>query len=498
MNNNNEQLARLPIYLFLWIAGADDDISPKEIETFHRLIDKTSWCKSRYLIEHVNLSSQIFKTVWKQYQDGSFKLNSLDIRILLEKIKFQYPISDCQNIKDDLLLICEAIAKTDGGIFGINTISTSEANAIIVIETLINETLIFQSDTRKNEPSQIERQISSDRFCSAESIDLICIGVNQETNDIHTFRFKEINNRLFDYQAGQFITFNLMIDSKKVSRSYTISSTPTRPDILEVTIKSIEGGLVSNWMKSHIHQGSKLNAKKAAGEFIFNHSITKKALFISAGSGITPVMSMLRSLYDINRNMDIIFLNSCRTEKDIVFKDEINFYSKKMPLLKFHYSLTGQCRKSWKGMTGRLNAELLQQAAIDLHDRHIYLCGPDKFKDSIEAVLKSLNFNFDNYFYESFGGNTEITFNGESTLSKIIFNISDIVANITSPQSLLECAESAGVSIPNACRAGACGSCKVKVVSGKVISLKSGKKVDSQDTVLACCHTSVEDVELEV
>ncbi|MEY4545643.1 MAG: hypothetical protein RL685_1838, partial [Pseudomonadota bacterium] len=147
----------------------------------------------------------------------------------------------------------------------------------------------------------------------------------QDTHNVYTFRLQGDPLCRFVYWPGQFCTLVVNIDGKKVVRSYSISSSPTRPFVLEVTIKRVPGGLVSNWLPDHLKVGDRLEISGPKGRFcLVPGQIPKKMLFLSAGSGITPLMSMSRWLCDLSANVDVKFLNSIQAPQDLVFRGELD------------------------------------------------------------------------------------------------------------------------------------------------------------------------------
>lgn len=125
---------------------------------------------------------------------------------------------------------------------------------------------------------------------------VVCINVIQETPDVKTFQFQAIEPQLFHFKPGQFVGMQLEIEGEKHNRSYTIASTPSRPYTLELTIKKENGGAVSPWLHENITVGSELELRGPAGRFNCLDTESDKVLLISAGSGITPMMSMARFL----------------------------------------------------------------------------------------------------------------------------------------------------------------------------------------------------------
>lgn len=241
-----------------------------------------------------------------------------------------------------------------------------------------------------------------------------CVQIINETSDVKTFTFTAEPPVKFDYQPGQFVTLNLDINGKKVKRSYSISSTPSRPHSLEITVKRVPAppdeptappGLVSNWLHDNLKVGSQIEINAPMGKFTnFAHPSTKLFL-ISAGSGITPMMSMSRWICDTASQVDIVFLHSARTPEDIIFRQELEMMTARYPNFKLAITVTRSVPgQSWYGYTGRINETILPAIAPDYQDRTVYVCGPNPFMAATKELLQRLNFPMANYYEESFGG----------------------------------------------------------------------------------------------
>ena len=237
-----------------------------------------------------------------------------------------------------------------------------------------------------------------------------CLEIINETADAKTFRFVAEPPVLFTYKPGQFVTLDLGIDGEQVLRSYSISSTPSRPHSLEITVKRVPSageelppGVVSNWLHDSIRVGDTIDLNGPFGKFTcFNHP-DRQLLFISAGSGITPMMSMSRWIGDTMANCDIVFLHSARHPDDIIYRQELELMSARQ--LKFRPLITlsrSQSGKGWLGLTGRIDANLIRSNIPDFADRTVFVCGPDTFMEATKQVLISLDYPMDKYHEESF------------------------------------------------------------------------------------------------
>lgn len=319
----------------------------------------------------------------------------------------------------------------------------------------------------------------------------------QETHDVFTFRFQGDPLCRFVFKPGQFCSLVLNIDGKRVVRSYSISSPPTRPYTLELTIKRVPGGLVSNWMPDNLKVGDRIHIKGPKGKFCLEPGkIPPKILLIGAGSGVTPVMAMARWLCDISAEVDIKFYCSVRSSKDIIFGKEIEMMTERYRIFTpCVISTTRGHGEPWTGLTGRVSSQMLQMIAPDLNERHIFMCGPNGFMDAVKDHLRELEFPLAQLHSESFGG-TRTSTRPAGTLSvpgtaqlpgalgeatpnaptsapttgdiKVQFARTGRNVDTDGSLPLLDLAEEHDVDIEYGCRAGSCGDCKVRVLEGKV------------------------------
>ena len=143
---------------------------------------------------------------------------------------------------------------------------------------------------------------------------LICRHARDETHDVRTFMFESPRRDLFAFHPGQFLTFTFAAHpSGSLSRCYTISSPPTRPYHVSITVKRVPGGPVSNWLHDHLHPGMSVQATGPIGDFSCRLRPARKLLLLSAGSGITPMLSMARTEDDAGHDTDILWTSSVGT-----------------------------------------------------------------------------------------------------------------------------------------------------------------------------------------
>jgi ferredoxin-NADP reductase/ferredoxin len=231
------------------------------------------------------------------------------------------------------------------------------------------------------------------------------VSIIDETHDAKTFRMVGVQPLLFSYHPGQFLNLTLDIDGQTVKRSYSISSSPSRPHALEMTIKRVPGGLVSNWVADHLKVGSELAVRGPSGKFTCFGVPSPKMLMLAAGSGITPIMSMIRWLTDTAADVDVVLLYSVRTPSDVIFGQELEHLAARYPWLRVVITAT-QGRtglRGWTGLSEKVDRRLLQLAVPDLVERRVYLCGPPPFAEALKSELASLGHPPEQYEFEKFG-----------------------------------------------------------------------------------------------
>lgn len=344
-----------------------------------------------------------------------------------------------------------------------------------------------------------------------DSEPLECAMVVPETTDTATFTFRAPSGAWFDYRPGQFITLDLPVPGGNVQRTYTISSSPSRPLSISVTVKAQPGSTGGRWMLDHLKPGMQIKAFGPAGVFTTQCRSDKKYLFISAGSGITPVMSMTTWAWDSGEMPDIAFVHAARSPSDIIFRQRLEGMADRVPGLKLHFTVeeTDPFR-SWHGYRGRLNQIMLGLMASDYLDREVYCCGPEPFMQAVRDMLAALGYDMDRYHQESFGApvrtQAEVpvlddVIPEEGASAEIIFAASGVTAKCDQTDTVLAVARANGLNIPSGCTFGLCGTCRIKKNSGEVHMVHNGgiSDEDIEDGyILACCSHPIGAVSVEV
>lgn len=329
-----------------------------------------------------------------------------------------------------------------------------------------------------------------------QRIELVCDEVEPICKDFNTFWFKRADHQPLPlYKAGQHLPIEVKINGEVYHRCYTLSSSPTRADRLSITVKRVPSGTVSNWLHYNLRAGDSLFASLPEGEFFINSQPAGPVIFMTAGSGITPAMSMLRMLSDKNWIGEVVFYYQCQTSADIAFANELQTLAMKHPSLKL-VTVVSQPDESWSGLSGRFNESFINLLP-DLDKSRIYACGPAGFMDSVHTLLIQHGLPEKNWYQESFG--MALTASHREVLSvNIKVNGVTFIGNNQEP--ILLQAEKAGIKMACSCRAGVCGKCKVHLASGKVEQPKTVAITDEDiqaGYILACSSIPLEDISIE-
>jgi ferredoxin-NADP reductase/DMSO/TMAO reductase YedYZ heme-binding membrane subunit len=346
--------------------------------------------------------------------------------------------------------------------------------------------------------------------------------VFDETPDVKTFRLRAVDGGPlpFEHQPGQYLNLTLTIAGEPVRRSYTIASSPTRGDYCEITVRRTAGGYASAHLHQALREGSVLSVAAPAGRFVFTGTAAERVVLIAGGVGITPLMAIVRALTDRCWPGQIHLVFAARTQRDVIFDEELRYLQKRFANLHVCVVLSREPDGGYQGERGRVTAELLARVVPGLPRGPFYVCGPDGMMDAVRAELASLGVAPAEVFTEAFvspgtpgstesasespevvrSGAPEAEPQAREGIATVHFERSNCTAEVSGEKTILEAAEDSGVGIPFECRSGICGQCKTRVLRGSVT-------MDVQDAlttadrrrglILACQARATRDVALD-
>ena len=332
-----------------------------------------------------------------------------------------------------------------------------------------------------------------------------------ETPGVKTFRLLPSSGdgpMPFTFVPGQFINVAFSIGGARMNRSYSISSSPTQREYVELTIKREPRGAVSRHIVDLLKVGDLIEAGGPVGKFTFDGTEAESIVLIAAGVGITPMVSITRYLTERSWPGDIFFIYTCRSPADFIFADEVAALQQRNPKLHVAVTSTKAEGTDWKGPRGRMTKELLTQTVPNLAARRIHVCGPAAMMEATKAILTELGVPPDQVKSELFGATkpspavagTTAKPTAAATGPLVTFSKNNKSAKIREGQTVLELSEELAVGIENSCRVGTCGVCKVKMTSGEV-TMTVEDSLDADDKangmILACQAIPQGDIAVE-
>ncbi|WP_341228863.1 hybrid-cluster NAD(P)-dependent oxidoreductase [Nocardioides salarius] len=342
----------------------------------------------------------------------------------------------------------------------------------------------------------------------------------QETHDVVSLVLEPASPSAFAFRPGQFLTLGVDVDGQRVERCYTISSPPTRPHLLRVTVKRVEGGGLSPYLHDRLAVGDRLHAAGPLGGFTVTEHPAARYLLLSAGSGITPTLATLRTMADLAEleggALDVVVVHSARTPDDLVGRDELEHLAAAHEGLRVVWVCEDDPPGrpgAWTGWRGRLDAEILLAAVPDATGREVLTCGPPGYMAGVRAVLAEVGAEPARCHEESFvlgapgapaaheaaPARESVPETGPEVVpgARVRFGRSDREVVCPPGTTVLAAAQQAGVRLPSSCSSGLCGTCKSTLLAGRVDMVHQGgirPREIAQDKFLPCCSTPDGDI----
>ncbi|GEM80135.1 flavin reductase family protein [Vibrio superstes] len=324
---------------------------------------------------------------------------------------------------------------------------------------------------------------------------LTCTDIRQDTIDVTTYWFE--SNEELDFIPGQFLPLEVEIDGQQHQRCYSLASLPGDTHC-SLTIKRVDGGVVSNYLADNFVIGQSLTCGDAMGDFNIQLMEEQPVLMLSAGCGITPVYSMLQARLRANPDADIVFIHSASTPSDRIYVQELEALAKQHDNLKLIWAVS---RGDELGLyQERLNQDTLQSNVQNLSSRAIFMCGPEAYMESAKVWFESLGIDPTQIHHEQFHAAIENVVSNSNEQSYTL-SVNQSQVTISQGETVLEALEKEGLPIFAACRAGVCGSCRCKGDKDKVTSSTTGPLSQhdvEQGYFLACTSQVNDDMYVEI
>ncbi len=293
------------------------------------------------------------------------------------------------------------------------------------------------------------------------------------------------------HQPGQYLRLGIEVDGVHHWRAYSLTSRPDRPDgCIAITPKLVENGKVSPFLFGRVRPGTIVRLGGVEGTFVLPDPLPSRLLFISAGSGITPVMSMLRSLAGRRELADVVHLHSSRVADGVIFARELEELGGAHSGYRLSTRITGS--------EGRLAPEQLDVVCADWRERETFLCGPAGLLEAMGAHWKQEGAPA-RLHVEHFQPDARVGDGERGAGGTIEFRASGVAASSDGEQSILLAGEGAGATLPFGCRMGICHTCVGRLRAGQVRDLRTGQVHGQPGELLRTCINAPEGaVEIEL
>ncbi|MGZ4456577.1 MAG: ferredoxin reductase [Nocardioides sp.] len=286
------------------------------------------------------------------------------------------------------------------------------------------------------------------------------VSVTAETADAATLVIKP-GKDWAGHVPGQYLRVGVDVDGVRLWRTYSLTHGPRRDRCISITVKAIPGGVVSNHLVHRVRAGQMIHLGQAEGDFVLPDPMPGKLLLVTAGSGITPVIGMLRNLFNraVPFSADIVLLHSALSRAEVIFGDELRQYAAegRLRLVELHTDVHGM-----------LDVDDLATIVPDLGERTTYACGPVGLLDALEAHHgeRDLPLHLERF-------RTAVVVTGEGGTLSFTRSGTSLEADGSTP--ILDAAEAAGVLMPSGCRMGVCFGCVLPLREGAVRDLRNGQ-----------------------
>ncbi len=306
-----------------------------------------------------------------------------------------------------------------------------------------------------------------------EHLQLKIIGIRQETPLSKSYFVEEINGKPISYKAGQFFTLIIDLNGKEVRRSYSISSTPSIDNEIYFTVKRLENGELSRHLLDTIKVNDIITALPPTGRFTIEDSNIQQAVFIAAGSGITPVFSLVKKLLLEFTASNVLLINQNKNEAESIFREELLSLQKQFEsrfTLHEIFSHPQNPKQLHKRLNNNLLERILHQYKIST-EANFYLCGPEAFMRMVQFTLKVLGVSHELIRKENFFATPPPPpLMTDTTLHSVVIHFHNQTHHlqVAYPETILNAALKRHIHLPYSCRGGRCSTCTAHCVSGTV------------------------------
>jgi len=368
---------------------------------------------------------------------------------------------------------------------------------------------------KSDKPEKKEESHSGPKY-----VDLKVKNVVNETREAISIVFEHPADHKIEYKSGQFLTLIVPVQGKEIRRAYSLCTSPFVDQDLAVMVKRVENGLMSNWLADNLKPGLKIKVMEPMGQFTTDYNKLNKrhVIMFAGGSGITPMMSIIKSMLT-QEPESIVSLIYCNRDIDsIIFKDELDRIEKKYEGRLHVIHILDNAPMNWQGYSGLLNPEMLSKLFERIPDWGIenstyLMCGPEGMMKNVESLLALRHIPKEKTFKESFVQGTidkdqkKVVVAAASTELKerevtIRYDGQEYKILVPPNKAILETALDMGIDLPYSCQSGLCTACRGRALSGEVkLDEEEGlsQSERAEGYVLTCVgHPMTDDVVIEI
>jgi ferredoxin-NADP reductase/ferredoxin len=318
----------------------------------------------------------------------------------------------------------------------------------------------------------------------------------EETYSSKTLRLVPDDGYLPPFLAGQYVALFLEIGGIRTSRPYSISSPPNQTGFYDITLRRVDGGLVSNYLLDEVNRGDHLQSSGPAGNFYYNPLFhDKNMVCLAGGSGITPFMSIVQEIADCRIDRTVFLFYGNKNLDDAIFHEKFEAISNRFENI--HYiPVIEESPGDYDGSSGLITGNLIREKIGNLNDKTFYVCGPQGMYDFCVPELVKLGIPDRKIRKEVYGAPANICdYPGwpEDIKAETVFKVSingGMALEARAGEPLITALEKKGVTVPSLCRSGECSMCRIRIISGKVFQ-PEGVPVRKSDRQFGYVHSCV-------
>jgi ring-1,2-phenylacetyl-CoA epoxidase subunit PaaE len=349
--------------------------------------------------------------------------------------------------------------------------------------------------------------------------DLKVKNIVNETKDAISIAFEHPADKKINYKSGQFLTLISNVQGKEVRRAYSLCSSPFVDNDLVVTVKRVEQGLMSNWLPDNLKPGQTLKVMEPMGQFTTEYDPKRKRhlILFAGGSGITPMMSIIKSILTQEPDSILSLLYCNRDVDSIIFRQELSKWETKYEGRLHVIHILDDAPMNWQGFSGLLHHDMLTKLFERIpdwgSDKTTYLmCGPEGMMKNVDTLLAARNIPKEKIFKESFVQGTidkdakKETAPAAGALQArevtVRYDGQEFKFTVEPNMTILQTALDQGIDLPYSCQSGLCTACRGKALSGQVkLDEEEGlsQSERAEGYVLTCVgHPLTDDVVIEI